>query len=313
MKLFIYCLTLLLAIIITTSCENESIKLYHPKPDEEEKPIEWLLETVDYPEAGLGFIRRNDLKFLYDDNYSLQMINNTSDAYNVDYKKGKIAFSRKTEASSYITYDSLILKLDENDRAIYGLHTTYRDMLNEKDANKVQDDSMRFSYDSQGYLIKLDRYAWTGYKEPSYTEEYTIKDGNIVEIITHNASYNFKYSFFYNESEYTQASRYCFEMMHNTVSLTSGNGCLLLTNLVFMSDYLGKKSKNNVIRVLIERVVQGKAELYAEVQYDYKYDENNLLTQVTLNGIVNNNDIPEGYTISFGYQKKGEDEKNPAR
>lgn len=291
------------------SCSEENIMLYHPEdgnePSEPTQKI-WLLEHIDYPSSDeLGMIVRKDVTFSYTDmEWVLNLIQETiGNSIKVDYKDNEVIYSMKRGIGLYIYYDSLLVRINNDKFAESALHRTYRELLQEEGASKerIQNDSSYFAYDGAGYLKRLERYNVSGAQIPTYWEEYSVTNGNIIEIKT---SANFRHIYTYDNLEYSIPSGYCYEMPLNTVSISKG-GCWLLTNLTFLSEYLGKRSKNNVIRTVIMQDMQDEDSVrYGDITYEYSFGENKQVASVKMLGFVNDLDIPENYVTTFSYLEK---------
>lgn len=299
MKPVIYCLSIILFLLFT-SCSDD-VKLYHPMEDPE---IKWLLKTVDYPEENPGFTTRLSQTFSYTDDEQVTKITNpsaTDSLLKMDYKPNKISLSRLTKASSTTTYDSLILKLNDKMQTVYALHVTYRQQEG-KEKTKNNDDSTVFVYDAAGYLIQFDRYSYTGNNSSlSHTEKHTIVDGNITEINITSGRTSYKYTFTYDDKEHAIPAEYCYEMPLNVSGLS---GCWLFTNMPFLSEYFGKRNKNNVIHMTGERIVNEASTPYGDIAYKYTFDENNLVTKVEMSGTSRTGTKFDNFTTSFWYDKK---------
>lgn len=300
MKSVIYSLSTLFFIFIITSC-NDDIKLYHPVEDPE---IKWLLKTVDYPTDNPGFTTRLSQTFFYTDDEQVTKITNpsaTDSLLRIDYKPSKIALSRLTKSGTTLTYDSLILKLNDKNQTEYALHVTYTEREG-KEKTKSNDDSTVFVYDAAGYLIQFDRYSYTGINSSlSHTEKHTITDGNITQIDITSGRYTYKYNYTYDDKEHALPAEYCYEMPLNTSGLS---GCWLFTGMPFLEDYFGKRSKNNIIHVTAESTVNGVSTPYGDITYNYTFDENNLVTQVEMSGTSRTGTEFENFITKFSYYKK---------
>ena len=280
------------------SCSDDDIMLYHPKPEIPEPTIIYLLDTVEYPAGRFGLIDRNDLAFRYTD---LKM--DTIETINTEFyifknlKNNTIAYLRMRDKDSEIPLDSLLIKLDNTGRAIYSRHTN----------SGRQNDSLHFTYNTEGYLIKMESFSLSGSTaKPRYTEEFTIKDGNISEIQVLNGQQavvaNYLYS--YDDTEYRPVTKYAYEMPFNIHSQKSAS-CIMVTNLVYLSDYLGKMNKNNVTGLILNKVNQGNSTEFANISYQYTLDEEkDLVTSMKISGIVNNNQLPDDYITNYHYLEK---------
>ena len=299
MKSVIYCLSIISSLLFITSCSDD-LKLYHPIEDPE---IRWLLETVDYPEENPGFTIRNPQTFFYTDDELVTKITNpsaTDSLLKKDYSLNKISLSRLIKTASTTTYDSLILKLNDKMQAEYALHVTH---VQPEGGNKTKNnhDSTTFVYNAEGYLIQFDRYAHLEDTSPTDTEIHTIVDGNITEInITHN-NYTYKYTYTYDDKEHAAPAEYCYEMPFNVSGLS---GCWLFTKMSFLSEYFGKRSKNNVIHMRGERTVNATTIPFGDITYQYTFDENNLVKQVEMSGTSRTGTSFEDLITAFSYYKK---------
>ncbi len=301
MKSVIYYLTTILFFFCIVSCSDDDVKLYHPIEDPQ---IKWLLKTVDYPEENPGFTTRYPQTFSYTDDEQVTKITNpstTDSLLKMDYSTNKISLSRLTKSSSTTTYDSLILKLNDKMQAEYALHVTYRQQEG-KEKTKNNDDSTVFVYDAAGYLIQFDRYSYTGNNSSlSHTERHTIVDGNITEINITYGRTAYKYTYTYDDKEHVIPAEYCYEMPLNVSGLS---GCWLFTNMSFLSEYFGKRSKNNVIYMTGERIANEALTPYGDMSYEYTFDENNLVKQVEMSGTSRTGTKFENFVTSFSYYKK---------
>lgn len=301
MKSVIYSLTTTLFLFCIASCSDD-VKLYHPI---EEPEIKWLLETVDYPKENPGFTTRYSQTFFYTDDEQVTKITNPSTTDTLlkkDYSLNKISLSRITKSSSATTYDSLILKLNDKMQAEYALHVTYSQQEG-RNKTKSNDDSTTFVYDAAGYLIQFDRYSYTGNNSSlSHTQKHTIIDGNIAEInITYGRTTTYKYTYTYDDKEHAIPAEYCYEMPLNVSGLS---GCWLFTNMPFLSEYFGKRNKNNVIHMTGERTVNEVVTPYGDISYQYTFDENNLVKQVEMSGTSRTGIKFENFITGFSYYKK---------
>ncbi|MDH6307727.1 hypothetical protein M2451_000176 [Dysgonomonas sp. PFB1-18] len=288
------------AILLTmmVSC-SEELKLYHEP--EAEPPKTWIVEKVNYPEKRFGLIDRNSLVFSYDDEYQMTLLAiPQSEEYKIDKldKDKCVSYSKSRESGSTIIYDSILVKLDAGGRAMYSRHVTYKETNNEGEISKErsQNDSVHFTYDAAGYLILMQSYSHAGDTQSRYEEEYVIENGNIKEIST---SKGVNYTYTYDDTEYEPVTKYAYEMPLNTQSL-KGASCILVTNLVYISDYIGKSNKNNVLSVVASK----GGEQYAELAYAYTFDEYKLVSEVKISGTINNQTIPDDYITTFTYAEK---------
>lgn len=308
MRILTYCIFILILTTIFLSCSDEDIRLYHPEevvppepdPDPEPEPQKfWLLEHVDYPDGTVGLVTRGDVTLSYSPDYLITTIDNlNSDFIKVNYKNDLVEYSRVRESGNIIYYDSLLIKINSDKRATSALHVTYRESQGVK--VQTQNDSTYFGYNGEGYLIRMERFDQSGDLIPTYWEDYTFQGGNLTEIIS---SAGYKHVYTYNEQDYSLASSFAYEMPFNTLSINNWGGCWLLTNLRYLSAYLGNRSKNHVDRVLIyQNAAVGQASTeYADITYDYIYDEDKQVVEVEIEGFVNGNKIPENYITTFSY------------
>ena len=300
MKAFSHHIIFIIVTIVFSSCKDEDIMLYHP---EDETKSHWLLEKIDYPKERLGLFGKNDIAFSYVNDGALATINNAnSDFISLTYNNDVVAYSKVRNSGSSIYYDSLLIKLDDKKCATYALHVTYQELIANKEKERTQNDSTHFTYDKAGYLIQIDRYSVSGNKIPTYVEKYKIENENLVEVMT---SLNYQYTYAYDNSEHSIPAEFCHEMPRNTYSSSRG-GCWLITSLPFLSEYLGKRSKNNVTHVTImQNVKEGMTPVkYGDIDYAYTYDTNNLVTNIKTSGSVNGREVPENYITTFSYKNK---------
>jgi len=278
---------------ILISCNDNDVELYHPRPEPPQK--RWLLQNVDYPTDKFGLMDKGNLAFEYNDNDSITLITIAArESYKVD-KVGDDVMAYSRPGTS--TYDSLLVKLDKNNRALHARHVIYN-VNNTGGANtRSQNDSVHFYYNAEGYLIKMESYSKAGDTKPRYTEEYIIENGNVKTITN---SYNHIYNYTYDDKENYPAARFLYEMPLNTHGLKRAS-CILVSNLVLISDYTGKGNKNNVKEISITI----NTETFANIKYDYKLDEDTgLVSEAKMSGIVNGNQLPEDYITSFSYLEK---------
>lgn len=270
----------------------------------EEPEIKWLLKTVEYPTENPGFTTRLSQTFFYTDDEQVVEIKNpsmTDSLLTIDYKPNEIALSRLTKSGTTLTYDSLILKLNDKNQTEYALHVTYRQQEG-KEKTKNNDDSTVFVYDAAGYMIQFDRYSYTGNNSSlSHTVKQTITDGNITEINITQGRNVYKYTYTYDDKKHLIPAEYCYEMPLNISGLS---GCWLFNNMPFLSEYFGKRNKNNVTHVIGERIVNETATPYGDIAYKYTIDENDLVTQVEMSGTSRTGNLFENYITSFSYYKK---------
>lgn len=296
----ITCFTLITLIILALSSCTDELKLYHEK---EEPQIKWLLKTVGYPDENPGFTSRPIQTFYYTDDDLVNKIKNpTNDSLlKIDYKADRISLSRMAEYSNYTLHDSIILVLNTQKQAKYALHVRYYEYQNGQ-KTKNTDDSTIFTYDAEGYMIQFDRYSVTGVsQEPSHTEKYTIVDGNLTESNLTTGQTRYRYTYTYDDLEHAIPAEYCYDMPRNTSVLT---GCWFFTNMPFLSDYFGKRSKNNIIRTVTERSLRNEDFApYGNTTYEYTFDENNLVTAVKMSGVSKTNNEFVGLTTTFSYYK----------
>lgn len=297
MKLNLHHIFTAIIILVSFSCSEKDILLYHPEPLKY-----WLIEHVDYPEAKVGLVNRNDVSLYYSNDDQVKIIDNEdSDYIMVNYNPELIEYAKSNDYGTSIYYDSLLIRINPNKQAISALHVTYKETEEQK--VRTQNDSTSFLYDTEGYLVRMERFSKAGDKTPTYWENYTIQNGNLSEIIS---SAGYKHVYIYNEEKYTPVSSYCYEMPFNTISITNWGGCWLLTNCRFISEYLGKRNKNNVAGVKIfNDVKEGKTPTeYANISYDFIYNEKGLVSSVDIRGMINKEAIPEGFTTVFSYLEK---------
>ena len=109
----------------------------------------------------------------------------------------------------------------------------------------------------------------------------------------------------YDDKEYAAPSDYCYEMPRNTFNMAST--CWLMASLPFLSEHMGTKNKNNIIQA---EIIQMEGERkYADIKYNYTFDENNLVSQIVMSGTTKYNKTFENYITSFSYIQK-EKKKN---
>lgn len=281
--------------------------LYHPQEPEPEVPQEpeyyWLLKTVSYPNENPGFTSRSNQTFTYTDDDLMKTIksSNTKDStIIVDYLDNKISYSRIIRPSETITYyDSLLVFINSNKRADYALHVRYTEKTSNGDVSKniSINDSTTFVYNADGYMQQLDHYDKTGITSSlNYSEIYTIVDGNVTEITT-SKDYQFIYS--YDDKTHAAPSEYCYEMPRNTFNMATT--CWLMANLPFLSEYMGTRSKNNIIRTEIINTKDNTK--HSDIKYDYTFDENELVSQISISGVTKNETF-ENLITSFTYIQK---------
>jgi len=283
--------------------------LYHPEPEPVPPTIIYLLDTVDYPEDKFGLIDRGDLAFEYDENDVMKSIETIdSETYNIDsLENDLIAYSRTRESGSSLVYDSLLIQLDNTGKALYSRHVTYSTTVgSENPPRRSQNDSIHFTYDGAGYLIKMESFSVAGDEKPRYTEEYTIENGNRTAItaVRANTGETHIHNYTYDNTDYNTVAKYNYGMPFNTNSQSLA-GCIMVSNLVYFSDYLGKPNKNNVAGLTISKTIKEVTTPYADIAYQYTFDEETgLLSQTKITGTVNEKTLPEGYITSFHYLEK---------
>jgi len=263
----------------------------------------YLLNKVDYPTDKYGLADRGDLEFDYNDNNGMISIETIGgDFYKIDtLYNNVISYSKLRETSTLVYYDSLLIKLDNVGKALHARHVTYNKKIDGTESTRSQNDSVHFTYNSE-YLVKMQSFSRAGYDNPRYTEEYTIENGNIkkIEAVDNSRGTLTSYTYTYDDTEYNPVTKYSYEMPYNTHSLKAA-GCILVTNLIYVSESLGKKNKNNVSGLVIHK----DKEEYANISYKYIVDEETgLLTQSIISGMVNGDQLPENYITDFYYLKK---------
>ena len=311
MKFSTHCTILISLTIFLFSCTDEDVTmLYHP---EKEAKSYWLLEHVDYPEEKLGILFPKDFTLSYNDNDSLKAIDvSGSEPITINYSDKTVSLSKLKKSGTTIVYDSILVHLNNNRHAEYILHRSYTQRDSETNISKYKsiDDSLALYYNTEGYLIQLESYGTTG--KPSslrLTEKYKIENGNITEILStkHNTP-TYRYTYMYDNTEHILPVEYCHEMPYNTMTLST-NGCWLMDNLPFVSKFLGKKSKNNIIQTIIKQIGEKEeSNVYADIKYDYTYNDNNMVSKVKILGTVNNKLVTDDYTIAFSYLEKAKKE-----
>ncbi|MBK5721918.1 hypothetical protein JGH11_13645 [Dysgonomonas sp. Marseille-P4677] len=300
-----YTTLILLAISIFSCSDEEIIMLYHPA--KEPQPY-WLLERVDYPESKLGSLSREDFTLSYDDNDVLKTIDIlNSDFISIDYTDERISFSKLRQNGSTTVYDSMLVQLNDKKQAEYILHLSYTERVSDAgiSKNKSIDDSLALFYNAEGYMIQLESYGTTG--RPSslrHTEKYTIENGNIIEVLSTRYGNTYKHAYTYDNKGHAIPAGYSYEMLYNTMTFAA-NGCWLMNNLPFLSKYLGKKSKNNIVGAVITHIEEtGKSSIYGDLKYDYTYNDNNMVSAVKISGTVNDKAVPDNYITTFSYLEK---------
>ena len=306
MKFFTHYISIFL-LIFFFSCSEESIMLYHPQEPEPEIPQEpeyyWLLKTVSYPDESPGFTSRSGQTFTYTDDDLMRTIKSSNikdSTIIIDYLNNKISYSRIIRSSETVTYyDSLLVFINSNKQADYALHVRYTEKTSNGDVSKniSINDSTTFVYNADGYMQQLDHYDRTGITSSlNYSEIYTIVDGNITEVTT-SKGYQFIYS--YDDKTHAAPSEYCYEMPRNTFNMATT--CWLMVNLPFLSEYMGTRSKNNIIRTEIINTKDNTK--HSDIKYDYTFDENELVSQISISGVTKNETF-ENLVTSFTYIQK---------
>lgn len=306
MKVFTYFIASIIFTFICVSCADQDIRLYHPEEEKPEPVKHWLLKHVDYPDERLGLVSRADVSLSYNTKLEIETINNrNSDSISINYNPDYITYAREYKSGEAMVYDSLLVRINLNKQATSALHVTYRE--NKGSKVQIQNDSTFFGYDAEGHLIRMERFNRSGDKTPTYWEHYTFAEGNLTEILS---SVGYKHVYTYNEQVYSLTSSYCYEVPFNTISISNWGGCWLLTNCRFLSDYLGKKSVNNISSVTIYKEGKGEepTQLFASLNYEYGYDEYGLVVDVKITGSVNGSEVPENYVTKFSYIEKTEGE-----
>jgi hypothetical protein len=286
------------------SCSGDSIKLYHPA-EPEVPEYYWLLKTIGYPEDNPGFSARYSQEFTYTDDDLMRTIKSSDERDStivIDcISDKKVSFSRLIKQNQTTTYfDSLLIVLNDKKQAEYALHVRYTEKINNGESRKniTINDSTTFVYNAAGYMQQLDHYDDTGVASSlNYSEVYTVADGNITEIST---SKNYKFIYTYDDKEHAAPSEYCYEMPRNTFNISAS--CWLMANLPFLSGYMGTRSKNNIIGAQIINTKDNRT--YADIKYDYTFDENNLVSQIVMSGTTKYDKTFEGYTTTFTYIDK---------
>lgn len=311
MKILARYIIFTLSAILFFSCTGDDLMLYHekePEPEPEPEPeYYWLLESVDYPEYNkLEMQSRDDFTLAYNDADSITIIDNDGgDFIKVDYKDKFFSFSRiRSSLATSRTTDSLLIYLNENKQIDYALHVTSTDTFKDGEltsSKRTWTDSTACKYNTEGYMVNMDHYDYSGSQRLlTYAEEYVITDGNITEV-TSSAGYHHIYT--YDKTKYTLSASYVYEMPLNTISIKSRGGCWFMSSLPFLSaKYLGKSSVNNVSRTVIKKIDRNGVESdYADIEYKYVLDENNMLSTATLSGTVNGQSIPDNYVSKFSH------------
>lgn len=286
-----------LLVLLFISCSEDTVKLYH---DRENVEHYWLLEKVQYSNTEYGLNKA--FSYTNDDVKRIIDIKN-SDLITIDYLEGNvISYSKIRNLGSINIYDSLLVKINGDNRAAFAYHVTYNENIANEVKAQTQKDSTAFTYNSAGYLVQLDRYNNTDpSSDPTYWEKYTIENNNLTLIET-SSNYIFNYS--YDNQPYNNITAFCYEMPFNTKSLSQG-GCWLLTNLSFLSEYLGKKSNNNIESIIVtQHSAAGGNNQITNISYNYTFDENRNLIGATMSGTINTEQIPENSVISFSYLEK---------
>lgn len=303
MRLTITLAVSILLTVLSFSCSDEEIMLYHPKED---PTYYWLLEKVDYPQKSeAGLINRKSFSFQYTDDEIIKGIDKLDPEYMpVTYRKDWAIYSIERKYSNYDMHDSIYVKLDANKRALYALHIYYYDYNDGSPVRKGVTDSTAYKYDAAGYLIEQSRYSQSTSIYPTYSETRRIENGNITEVITPG----YKYTYTYDDTAYYPGAEYCREMPDNTYSLYTG-GCLTLKNDIFYTQYLGKKSKNNAIRVTIsqndEKIPRMHGYVVSDISYAYTLNKDGLLSEVKMTQNSDREEIPADNNITtFSYIKK---------
>lgn len=299
MKFLAVCTPLIILFASMLSCSDEEVTmLYHPA----KKPVfYWLLKSVNYPDGKLGTLSQKDFTLSYNNNDSLKMIDILdSEFILVDYSDKRVSFSKWAQSNTTIVYDSMLVQLNDRKQAEYILHLSYMGK------EPLINDSIALFYNSEGYLIQLESYKTTD--DPSslrHTEKYTIENGNIIDVLsTTDGIPIYKHTYTYDNTEHVSPAEYCYAMPYNTMAFAA-NECWLLNNLPFLSKYLGKKSKNNIVRTIITPLTEKRESyVYGDIKYDYTYDENKMVSKVKISGTVNNNPVPDEYTTTFSYLMK---------
>jgi len=289
--------------------------LYHPQepepevPDPEPEPEEpeyyWLLKTVGYPDENPGFSKRYSQEFTYTDDDMMRTIQSSKEGDAVividHINDKKVSYSRIIQQNQTTTYyDSLLVVLNDQKQAEYALHVRYTERVSNGESRKSIsiNDSTTFVYNAAGYIQQLDHYDKTGVASSlNYYETYTVVDGNITEVLT---SKNFKFTYTYDDKEHAAPSEFCYEMPRNTFNMATT--CWLMANLPFLSEHMGTRSKNNIIKAEIINTKNDKTQ--SDIKYDYTFDENNLVSQIVMSGMTDYDKTFEDYTTTFTYIEK---------
>lgn len=308
MKLFNYTIIFSFFFLLFSSCSNESIMLYHERPPEPPVVVPeyyWLLEEINYPDENTDFTDRNDQKLTYTENDLMRTINGAGKSdypIIIDRMGNKISYSRIRESGTITYYDSLLMMLNDKKQIDYALHVIYseRQSTNGTSKTRTQNDSTVFKYDAAGYVIKMDHYDYSGKDTSlSYSETYTIKDGNVTEIVT---SKGYRFAYTYDDLPHAAPSEYCYEMPRNTFNMATT--CWFMTNIPFLSEFTGTRSKNNIVGVVItDERKEGAPSNYADIKYEYTFDKNKLVSEIKMSGVVKKKEFKDLKT-SFSYLRK---------
>ncbi|MDU1889429.1 MAG: hypothetical protein E6767_01960 [Dysgonomonas sp.] len=283
------------------SCSDDIVKLYHEQGEIE---YYWLLEKVEYPATKYGLIDRKDIQFSYTDDETVSRINNINgDLIAVNQVDNQsIAYSKIRNLGSLKYYDTIFVTINNNDLATEAYHVIYRENVSTEEKELEQKDLTTFTYNTTGHLAKIERYENADPAvAPTYWEEYTYTNNNLTKI---NTSLGYQYNYTYDNLEHNPISGYCYEMPFNTYSISQGE-CWLLSNMVFISDYLGEKSQNNIKNITVTHSSAGGDNVtITNITYNYTFDEDNILIGAEYSGVVNSQQLPSGQITRFTYQKK---------
>lgn len=311
MRFTIYFSLICLLLVLPFSCSEKDEMLYHTQEGGngggEEKPDDvWLLRQIDYKKEGSPSLpySTDNQRFLYDAQDRIIQIENlgTRQITKLQYKTDKIIISKLIQQGGTMAYDTIVVFLNADKQAKIVTHTRYTGVVNPPPgyANQMgRRDSTAFFYDNAGYLERLDHYVPNGSSYAIYYKEnFVVADGNIIEV---NSDAGHTHSYTYDGNKHDHTADFCYEMPINR--RYPATQCWLFSLLPVISQHLGKASKNNVDHVSIDYGA-GNNSFYSSINYDYLYDDKELLDQVIMSGTIGASTPFSNSFMTFTHSKK---------
>lgn len=308
MKSIIYFALTMLFALSFFSCSEDNVMLYHDKeePIEPPKPVDvWLLTQVSHTKEGTLPYSRSDIALFYDGEDRINEFGNVGAVTNtaIQYLDNGIIITKSSTSGNVSTYDTIHIAFNAQKQAKYAVHTTYskRSLASGERVDLTNLDSTVFVYGSEDYLTQMIHYKIRNNEYyVSYEETFSVNAGNVTEMINNAGE---RYTYTYNQEDHKHESEFCHEMPRNVNSAYSK--CWTLQLLPIISDYLGKKSKNNVSSVNIE-YPQGTSisNKYTKIIYDYIYDDNQLMDRAKMSGLISGNTPFDNSIMTFTHTKK---------